>query len=885
MRTILFPRSAQALSFRRRHASPHDPLSFGTFVSSVDAWVADSWLVRGDGRAIATGMQRRMAFLSVLDGLGRRSLPATVGMAGLLMRLADEALGSSAFEALLRGGADIPESDRALVEAVEAYEALLDARGLVDPGRACAIMANGCDASEGAVVYDASLPAARRELLHASFSSVEERVSVEGSISRVAETVKPRFAFPSGRYAEPKLLGDIIAAHAREGSVLVTARHPYGSYRKVAPALARRGISCAVRARAPFFETAFGRAYRAASRVVSAERGDLSACADFLLNPFSEVPVSKAYELDAAFRADRLLTRDDCLERLRGASRSFEYFEGLVESPDSDALLGYFEDRARCIGESEAAIAEHIGAVGALREAMASARLFGLDAEKVASVLEGVRVDVSRGDAAGGCDVLIADALQPDAFDFRAWRTVVMCDMDNASFPAKNADDAAYALAERIGAARPRHALDDLRRAFVAAATKAREHLVIERCLNDASADPTYPAATVEEFVDRYRDDPTDSSEIDNRYALPERLMEGLLERGEEGLYENSSVGDSSQVCDASCAPPSLSEVSSDDARRMIVLPRIAKGGRLLDAACFSASQIESYLECPQKWFALRRLRLDDIDEGFGAVEMGEFSHASLEAFYRRFQEEVAAKVRPETVPAARAIMHEVVEAQKKAQFEKKPSSNRLVPVSVFEKCEVDDLGSLLEAYPQREAALLPGFAPFAFEYDIPADKAVDYAGCKLMGTIDRIDVDEKGQAVVIDYKSSLSADYDLYEPKSKGGAMREGKVQALVYAQAIRRTLGFDVVGALYVGYGRNPKVAGALASSVEPLHVPGLRAETCVYRGERGPDFADLLDAVEQRIEGALGRLMRGDIAPDPSTPHACSFCPELSCPQRKG
>ena len=61
------------------------------------------------------------------------------------------------------------------------------------------------------------------------------------------------------------------------------------------------------------------------------------------------------------------------------------------------------------------------------------------------------------------------------------------------------------------------------------------------------------------------------------------------------------------------------------------------KGGVVVSEPCFSASQIESYLECPQKWFALRRLRLDELDETFGAKEMGDFSHSVLGRFLQAF--------------------------------------------------------------------------------------------------------------------------------------------------------------------------------------------------------------------------------------------------------
>lgn len=888
MLTVLFPINAQALAFRRRHAAADSPYSFGASVSSIGSWVADAWSLEGDGRSIASKAQRLMALYVALDSSVNDALPSTFGMVKLLLRLADEVLGSDEFEEVLLGKRQVADRFMPLVEALRRYEDILSKAMLIDAGRACFLMAACSHASNKrgeALAYDVVFSAAQQKLAAAQFSRIESRSSFGGRITKPKEGVDLRFAFPSGRYAEPFLLRDIVLRYASEGSVLITSCSPLDLYESLAEALDRASIECAVRARRPFFDTDFGRACLAVRNIVDSEEADKQSCTDFLLNPFSGISSEEAYDFDVAIRCDRLLSRDACLEMLRRTSRSFEYFEDLVCSSESDALLGYFEDRARVCGGDEAYVAEQLSAIAALRDAMAAARCVGAGDREIFSVAESLRVDVSRATSSAIPRVLIIDARQIESAGERLWDTVVMCDMDNVSFPVKNTDDASVAFAKELGIARPRFILEDLRRSFASAVEKAQNSLVIERRLNDESADPTYPAAVVEELVDCFRVDPTDASEIDNRYALPPCLMEGLFERGEEALYANASLRNGAQEHAACIAAPTLSSVSTDAAKRAIILPRVGKGGVVVSEPCFSASQIESYLECPQKWFALRRLRLDDIDEGFGAVEMGDFSHGVFEEFYRRFQESVAAKVSVETLDQARLVMEEVIAEQRRAQYERKPSSNRLVPISAFEQHEVDDLSERLKGYLERESCLLPDFAPYAFEYEIPVHEAFDYAGCKLVGKIDRIDVDGRGRAVVIDYKSSLSSDYDLYEPESKGGAMKEGKVQALIYAQAVRRLLGFEVVGALYVGYGRASKASGALDCCIEPANVSGLRGETCVYRGDFGGSFHDLLDATELRIASALRNLMDGEIAARPLSSSACAYCPEISCPQRRG
>ena len=98
---------------------------------------------------------------------------------------------------------------------------------------------------------------------------------------------------------------------------------------------------------------------------------------------------------------------------------------------------------------------------------------------------------------------------------------------------------------------------------------------------------------------------------------------------------------------------------------------------------------------------------------------------------------------------------------------------------------------------------------------------------------MDRIDVNGAGQAVVIDYKGSLNGDYalDSASPAAQaGGAVRPHKVQTLMYAQVARKVLGLDVVGALYVSYGRDRRVSGAFDRTVVgERDVPGIDVERC--------------------------------------------------------
>ena len=112
--------------------------------------------------------------------------------------------------------------------------------------------------------------------------------------------------------------------------------------------------------------------------------------------------------------------------------------------------------------------------------------------------------------------------------------------------------------------------------------------------------------------------------------------------------------------------------------------------------------------------------------------------------------------------------MSAVLAEQEAAQQALSPSDNRLVPRTELEAREVDALKANLVRYLDFEAQLLPGFRPLFREYEVGTKESVEYAGVRLAGRIDRIDVDGAGRAVVIDYKGSLSADYEPFATEGR---------------------------------------------------------------------------------------------------------------------
>lgn len=999
---VLLPDTDRAVAYRKRAADSGCSL-MGVTVAAFGAWVRDLWELYGDGRTFVSRLEREALLSAACEGpaegccvdpkSGKRAqLDGASGRCELAEgRIDDDAcalVGNGETGALgldrvaaacVAAGVGLPAFDAAVQDAqqgvpagagalegvscaevpvlrmIGGYLDRLAQLGMIEPGQALALLPELLPQRPLRVLLEDAAPLTPGQ--EAFFSAcpwmdVEVRAASgsQGPV-RAPEGVRVRFAFPSGQYAWPALLADIVrdalgtvadrgavpaaaagpaagddgasscedasgsangyrdgrSAGAQAAAVMVAAKDPAALFGRVAPALVRQGHVVALRGRRRFVDTSFGRAICSLHRFLDdgqaggashiegygdiaatdVERWNRADLADWALSPFSGMTKKAAFKLDADMRADRTARRSNLCARLRADNPMFAAMERLALQLDDQTAAELEAAVRRMTNRSEAWRAEQLAALRALQRAAGAAKLAGLGADAAFDQVQRLKVSVSRIVAPRGCDgaafgapdVLVTDQNTAASLGSGSCEVCVVADLTSGAYPAADPEDASRVLLEHLGVKRADSALARMRRVFFALEHAATDQLILERCLNDSSADPTYPCVVLEEFVDCYRDDPTATEDIDNPYSLPERLQDGMLLRGEDALCSNDALSDVPAPETARIEPPLTGAVSAE-ARSLVVLPRVLQGGQVLDEPCLSPSQIESYLECPYKWFAQRRLRLDDLDEGFGPLEMGDFAHNALHSFYKHMSEDLGeAKVTPQLLPQARELMADVLARHKALQPHLRQSENRLIPTSQVEHRELAELERKLMDYLDFEAELLPTFAPKYLEYDVACGGAVDYAGHKLLGTADRIDVDGEGRCAIIDYKGSISGSYAL-GVREEG---RLGKVQALIYAQVVRRTLGLEPVGALYVCYGRRKMISGAYDGRViENAHLPNMRHKDCMCADR---PFSDVLDETEEAVAAALERMLAGDIRPRPETPEACKWCPVSSCPERRG
>ncbi len=737
-------------------------------------------------------------------------------------------------------------------------------------------------------------------------------------------------------------------------TIAVVASDPIDMASKLGDALNARGISFAAKGFVPTVATVMGSAIYNLLQMTDAAASaaqdtslsgpltdlafnhlDVLQAADFERNPFSGASTPEAFRTEKMERGNRLITCEEVLcditqnaGDLNGVTSNFENNEYTVACRVLKRYVDQHFSKLPVFHKVQSTVLEQCSELFDLASKLDLAKS---DIEKIMETLS-VQVSISStqvsADKKPNTHVVFCTISSLAQEHEASVDTVIFAQMDASFYPLRPAEDALHTLLDKLDCAQDNAApLITARHTFAKALATARRQVILQHTLYNADGDACIPSAMYAEVIDCYRDALENDDDFDDVTQLPEKLLPYARQRGEEHIVENALFGREVPPSTSVDLPPTGTLAPENN--HLIVLPRNQNSDpNVMD---LSASQIESYLECPYKWFAQRRMSLQTLDEGFGPLQRGSFMHVIMQTFYETMHENGMLRVTHENLDAARQVMTDVFSELSDYQFQMHGNSNRYVPITSWERAERDQMLPKLLDWLSTEAQMLPGYHPAYFEWEFGRPVPFDYAGVHIVGSVDRIDVDDHGHAIVIDYKSALNNGFRLHNPKKKdtegkqkkanqkaegtpdGGGAHDStpndapkftlpqKMQALIYARVVQDKLqvdgrGVKVVGALYLnplktsGTGAlQGQAQGAFDARYVDSQTLPFASKSDLNAGEVPYEWAANFDELIQRSEDAvadrLKELAKGDIKPDPLQPanDICKYCPVISCPKR--
>ena len=814
----------------------------------------------------------------------------------------------------------------------------------------------GCDCRVDAELASAAKSQELTDLLARVFRAKEgNEVTPSGAVT---------FLSPLGQHAEAESISRYISQCAESGckSFAVYTSDSQRVWDALSQKLAAKGIAAHYKRSVRIQDSLAGRAFANLidAYVTLRERaeleknidyqasehqmGDMSwwpprTLTDYLISPISGISVERAWMLDKSWRGNRTLYATRVLETLSKAAMSSRLCAETIKSLElgrigsaAQRIIEYLSaeasDEQSEAAQSKELLLQNQESLKVMSKIVSSAQELheaGLkltpqtlksfidlckDQVVITPVSNGVKSDIQ---------VLIAPVGQAHSFEPHMFDTVIFQGMDTLNFGVKASDGALQEFVRHASKTPKVSEFARYQRDFYTALTTASTSVAFEK----VEQKDVFNAVALSEVKACYPKD----------YAKKTGLV-----RGEEEVLVNllPQASDPERVAEL----PTIESGEIDSKlKNIVVLPRhltretleqelqglieVSREGLPL----LSASQIETYLECPYKWFTQRRIKISQVDTEFAPMQMGTFIHRVLELTHATLlaealgcdvaevdsavepmllQDVAGSRITSDNLDHAKQVLDSCFAQVWNEQFNNinRASSNELIPHSIQERKQVENIREELKDLLEFEASHFIGYQPRFFELRFGREEnVVEYAGAQFTGSIDRVDVNAHGQALIIDYKHKGTKDLKAYSAKlsldselSKEILPRH--VQSAIYAQIMRKQLTkyeFEPVAAIYLGTKKQkdkPSFALAgMATEAATEHIwnihpedKKLRDQAVMVVSQNSAEFADYLDAWENLIAQKVQAMLSGDVRANPCDKDACRYCPVKLCDKRR-
>ena len=875
---------------RKLLASYECPL--GVQVQTFDHWLAGAWELCSDGRKLLTAAQRHVILRPLLQEL--TGLECSSAYVDILARFVKDYVSLGCPDA-------VDEQSEALTQVARAYLQNCSAKNLVEPA---SIFEQAAQAVAGqALIFE------EPDLSHAYLRSAFEHLSAYADVYELqlciaAEdhdelgcerdhlaaqlftgkgNLEPTGFFVAaecfGAHAEPALVAQLIEGEVEKGlsysDIAVVLPSVADGIVRISDELALRHIPFECEYAVKVRDTPFGIAFKHLENLVGTEDAGYLNDAAFIASPYSGLSDEDARAYECVWRGLGGATKDERLDMLHKGLKTksgskiweakLERVNALLAAETAAERVKLMFENGRKAGLGHEQLLADAAVAQAILEHLDLCEQLGaewsyLDIRELA-----VPTTLAAGDE---CAVHICE---PGAQGRR--QCIIMGRLEQKAYSMASDPQPFDAILASLGAPVEDDTAASRRLELLDVLQSAQQHFIAYRRCHDIEGNECCQSALWDELMTVYR---SEADEAAGRpvHEVPLALVQSgcMVRKSEEQIFREADEA-------AVCKELKRGKLGTDGALQLLMPD--------FDAykETFSPTALEDYYRCPYRWFISRRVGANPIDKQFDQIAKGNLAHAAFDRVYAQLKEAGVERVTPDNLQSALEVASEAFTWQRDHEIER----GRLRLMTNRDKRECESVRTQVLDLIERDARFLPGFVPTysEFKLEAPDGSPLEYAGVKVRGRVDRIDVNEQGQAVIIDYKlSGLASGYGF--DVSDGFPTR---IQTDIYATLVERCFALqgadiEVVGSVYRSYAKN-SLRGVYSSVVEWGPDEKARPDNDAIPGKNcGLSYRDYLTRLEEVVAQHMERLKAGEIAPHPICKDACTYClAESFCAQRRG